>query len=81
MKQITLEQKQTISIKDIQTDRFFIIVKVGNELLNYTNKGLTYLVGGEPYTKANLKELIEGGAEAYQIEELSEAIKWVKENL
>ena len=51
MKRIILEQKQTISIKDIQTDMFFIIVKVNNDLLNYTDEGLSYVVGGEPYEK------------------------------
>lgn len=82
MKRITLEQ-QTISINDIQTDVYFIVVKVNNKLLNYSTKnGLSYVVGGEPYDKeVTLSELIEGGAEAYQIEELSEAIKWIKENL
>lgn len=82
MKRITLEQKETIFIGDIQTDRFYVIVEVNNALLNYTDKGLTYLVGGEPYEKEiSLKELIEGGAEAYQFEELSEAKEWIKENL
>jgi hypothetical protein len=83
MKQITLEQKETIFIGDIQTDLFFIVVKVNNKLLNYSTKnGLSYIVGGEPYEKeVTLSELIEGGAEAYQIFELSEATKWIKENL
>lgn len=81
MKQIVLNKKETISIKDIQAELFYIIVKVNNVLLNYTDKGLSYLVGGEPYKKANLEELIEGGAEAYQIENLEEAKQWVKDNL
>ena len=81
MKQIVLNKKETISINDINTELYFILVKVENELLNYTNKGLTYLVGGEPYTKANLEELIEGGAEAYQIESSKEAEQWIKDNL
>ena len=81
MKQIVLEQKGTISINDINTEAFFIIVKVKDELLNYTSRGLSYLVGGEPYTKANLEELIEGGAEAYQIESSKEAEQWIKDNL
>lgn len=82
MKRIVLKQKETIFIKDIQTDMFFIIVKVNTDLLNYTDEGLSYVVGGDPYEKeVSLKELIERGAEAYQFEELSEATKWVKENL
>lgn len=81
MKRIVLEQKETISINNINTESYYILVKVENELLNYTNKGLTYLVGGEPYTKANLEELIEGGAEAYQIENLEEAKQWIEDNL
>ena len=81
MKQIVLNKKETISINDINTELYFILVKVENELLNYTNKGLTYLVGGEPYTKANLEELIESGAEAYQIESSKEAEQWIKDNL
>ena len=81
MKQIVLEQKEIISINDINTELHFILVKVENELLNYTSRGLSYLMGGEPYTKANLKELIEGGAEAYQIESSKEAEQWIKDNL
>lgn len=82
MKQIVIEQKETILIKDIQPNQFYIIVKVNNDLLNYTDEGLSYLVGGEPYEKeTSLKELIEGGAEAYQFEGFSEATEWIKENL
>lgn len=82
MKRIVTEQKDTISIKDIQTDVFYVIVKVNNRLLNYTDKGLTYLLGGEPYEKEiSLKELIEGGAKAYQFEDRHEFIEWIKENL
>ena len=81
MKRIVSEQKEIISINDINTELHFILVKVENELLNYTSRGLSYLVGGEPYTKANLEELIEGGAEAYQIESSKEAEQWIKDNL
>ena len=81
MKRIVSEQKEIISINDINTELHFILVKVENELLNYTSRGLSYLMGGEPYTKANLKELIEGGAEAYQIESSKEAEQWIKDNL
>ena len=82
MKRIVTEQKDTISIKDIRTDKYYVIVKVNNRLLNYTDRGLTYLVGGEPYEKEiSLKELIEGGAEAYQFEDKLEVTEWIKENL
>ena len=81
MKRIVSEQKEIISINDINTELHFILVKVENELLNYTSRGLSYLMGGEPYTKANLEELIEGGAEAYQIESSKEAEQWIKDNL
>ena len=81
MKQIVLNKKETISINDIEPLAYCIIVKVKDELLNYTSRGLSHLVGGEPYTKANLEELIEGGAEAYQIESSKEAEQWIKDNL
>lgn len=82
MKRIIIEQEQTISIEDIQPNQFYIIVKVDNDLLNYTDKGLSYIVGGETYEKeVTLAELIEGGAEAYQFEDLKEVTKWIKDNL
>lgn len=82
MKRIITEQKQTIHIEDIQPNQFYIIVKVDNNLLNYTDKGLSYIVGGETYEKeVTLAELIEGGAEAYQFDSESKTTQWIKENL
>lgn len=82
MKQIILEQKETISIKDIDSLGYFIVVKTKEgTLLNYDNNELTEVVGGVVYEEFTLEELIEGGAEAYQIESIHEATQWIKNNL
>lgn len=82
MKQIVLNKKETISIKDIDSLAYFIVVKTKEgTLLNYDNNELTEVVGGVVYEWSTLEELIEGGAEAYQIESIGEAKQWIKDNL
>lgn len=82
MKQIVLEQKETISIKNIDSLEYFIVVKTKEgTLLNYDNNRLTEVVGGVVYEDYTLEELIEGGAEAYQIFSCREAKDWIKNNL
>lgn len=82
MKQIVLNKKETISINDIESLTYYIIVKTKEGiLLNYNNNELTEVVGGLLYEEHTLEELIEGGAEAYQIESSKEAKQWIKDNL
>lgn len=82
MKQIVLNKEETISIKDIDSLGYFIVVKTKEgTLLNYDNNELTEVVGGVVYEEFTLAELIEGGAEAYQFDSFDRTKQWIKDKL